>query len=106
MLSQQAIQIALNAPVNKNANCHPSRTAIHGTTSGAMVAPALVPELKMPVARARSLFGNHSATVLIAAGKFPDSPSPSAKRATPKPNAVLTKECEIAARLQTAIDTE
>ena len=39
-------------------------------------APTLVPELKMPVARARSFFGNHSATVLIEAGKLPGLAEP------------------------------
>ncbi len=58
---------------------------IHGTTSGVMTAPTLVPELKMPVASARSRLGNHSATLLIAAGKLPPSPRPSAKRAAMKP---------------------
>ena len=42
---------------------------IHGTISGAITAPMLVPELKRPVANARSFNGNHSATALIAAGK-------------------------------------
>ena len=41
------------------------------------------PALKMPVASARSFFGNHSATVLMAAGKFPASPSPSANARPP-----------------------
>ena len=45
----------------------------------------LVPELKMPVASARSFFGNHSAVTLIAAGKLPASPNPSASRAKMKP---------------------
>ena len=49
------------------------------------MAPTLVPELKIPVASARSRFGNHSATLLMAAGKLPPSPSPSAKRAAMKP---------------------
>ena len=39
--------------------------------SGAMTAPMFAPALKIPVARARSRRGNHSATVLMAAGKFP-----------------------------------
>jgi hypothetical protein len=50
-----------------------------------MMAPTFEPALKMPVASARSFFGNHSATVLIAAGKLPDSPRPRRKRATLKP---------------------
>ncbi len=47
----------------------------------------LVPELKMPVAKARSLLGNHSATVLMEAGKLPASPRPRKKRARAKPAA-------------------
>jgi hypothetical protein len=38
----------------------------------------------MPVARALSFLGNHSATPLIEAGKFPASPAPSRKRAKMK----------------------
>ena len=68
-----------------NAACHPNATASHGTASGATSAPTFVPALKMPVASARSRLGNHSATVLIAAGKLPDSPIPSANRATTNP---------------------
>ena len=49
------------------------------------MAPTLVDASKMPVANALSLFGNHSATVLIAAGKFPDSPIPKPKRAAINP---------------------
>ena len=60
---------------------------IHGTTSGVMSAPMLVPELKMPVARARSFFGNHSATALIDAGKLPASPSPRITRESARPAA-------------------
>src|SRR5215475_13543218 len=59
--------------------------AIHGTIAGATTAPTLVPALKIPVARARSFFGNHSATVLMEAGKLPASPSPSANRTTMNP---------------------
>ena len=63
------------------------------------MAPALDPELKTPVARARSRFGNHSATVLMAAGKLPASPSPRRKRAQPKPNAEAARPCSMAATL-------
>ena len=56
---------------------------------GARIAPTFAPELKMPVASERSFWGNHSATVFIAAGKFPDSPSPRKKRANPNSSAVL-----------------
>ena len=50
-----------------------------------LAAPTFVPELKIPVASARSRFGNHSATALIEAGKLPASPSPSANRARLNP---------------------
>ena len=73
------------APVRMKAHCQPKLRAIQGTTAGAMIAPTLVPALKRPVAKARSFFGNHSATDLIAAGKLAASPRPSAKRAAPKP---------------------
>jgi hypothetical protein len=53
----------------------------------------------MPVANALSFFGNHSATVLIAAGKFPDSVIPNAERATKKPVVDLINEWPIAAKL-------
>src|SRR5574344_1953379 len=49
--------------------------------SAQIIAPTLEPELKMPVASARSFFGNHSATVLIDAGKLPASPAPKRPRA-------------------------
>ena len=83
---------------------HPQVSAIHGTTRGVTIAPMFEPALNIPVANARSRTGNHSATVLIDAGKFPDSPTPSAKRATPKPVTVRASACAIAARLQTTID--
>src|ERR1700722_8975044 len=51
-----------------------------GTNSDAAIAPRFEPELKMPVAKALSRFGNHSATVLIDAGKLPPSPKPNALR--------------------------
>src|SRR2546430_10980688 len=37
------------------------------------ISPVFVPALKMPVASARSFLGNHSATALMAPGKFADS---------------------------------
>ena len=68
-----------------NAQYHPKRAVMIGTTIGVITAPMFVPALKRPVANARSRRGNHSATVLIAAGKFPDSPSPSRNRTNRKP---------------------
>ena len=58
---------------------------MNGTVIGVITAPMLVPALNSPVANARSRRGNHSATVLIAAGKLPDSPRPSRKRTNMKP---------------------
>ena len=82
----------------------PQVKAIQGTTAGAMMAPTLVPALKMLVANARSRFGNHIETALSAAGKLPPSPRPRATRATRKPPTVLTSAWPRAARLQAAID--
>src|SRR5688500_15508435 len=66
------------APVRMNAHSHPNEMVMMGTISGVSNAPMFVPALKIPVANARSLRGNHSATVLIAPGKLPASPRPSA----------------------------
>src|SRR5262245_17146595 len=87
-----------------NAACQLHVSAIQGTTSGVMIAPTLLPALKMPVANARSRLGNHSAVVLIAAGKLPDSPRPSAARAIAKPFAVRANAWLIAAMLHAMID--
>ena len=93
-------------PAARKGDCHPNERAIHGTMAGAIIAPTFAPELKMPVAKARSFWGNHSATVLIAAGKLPPSPNPSSTRAEKKPPKLETSECAIAARLQAAMETE
>ena len=67
-MNQKISQINPIAPVKINAHCHPNFSAINGTVSGAMIAPIFDPELKIPVARALSFLGNHSAVALIAAG--------------------------------------
>ena len=82
------------------AACQPYLSVIQGTMSGVRIAPTLLPALNMPVASARSCCGNHSAVALIDAGKFADSPRPSAARAIAKPFAVRAKACAIAAMLQ------
>src|SRR2546428_320097 len=92
-------------PVAMKAQRHPHVSAIQGTTSGVMIAPVLVPALKMPAARARSRFGNHSATVLIAPGKLADSPSPSSARAAENPAVVRAKAWPIAATLHATTAT-
>ena len=59
------------------------------------MAPTFDPALNIPVARARSCLGNHSATVLIDAGKLPASPSPNAARAIPNPRAERAPVCSL-----------
>src|SRR5947209_19397429 len=95
-----------SVPVMINAHCQPYLTTWNGTKSGAAMAPTFEPLLKMPVASARSFFGNHSATVLMAAGKLPASPKPNAKRAAPKPNAERASEWHIAATDQNVMAKE
>src|SRR5690606_40728281 len=63
-----------------NEYCHPQLRMIQGTSRAVRITPTLVPALNIPVAKERSLLGNHSATVLILAGKFPASPKPSINR--------------------------
>ncbi|MNX77047.1 hypothetical protein D3C86_1085700 [compost metagenome] len=87
------------APVMINAHCQPQVSAIKGTDIGATMAPILLPELNIPVARARSFLGNHSATVFIAAGKLPASVTPRKIRATLKPIVPVAIACATAAKL-------
>src|SRR4051812_31922133 len=103
MISHAASHVALSKPVQMNAARQPNVRAIQGTTSGVMIAPTLLPALKIPVASARSRDGNHSATVLIDAGKLPDSPRPSPNRAMLNCTALCASECAIADTLQTTI---
>ena len=93
------------APVATNAPCHPQRPASHGTTTGQVMAPALLPALNTPVAKARCSFGNHSLTPLTAAGSVPPWARPSAARATMKPSTVAIAPCAIAATLHNATAT-
>ncbi|MNT27916.1 hypothetical protein D3C72_1635690 [compost metagenome] len=59
----------------------PQCAAITGMVKGAARAPIVAPELKILVDSARSFFGKYSAVALIAAGKFPASPTARIKRA-------------------------
>jgi hypothetical protein len=102
--TQNATQMNPTAPVAINAPCHPHRDASHGTIIGHVTAPTVLPALNSPVARARSCTGNHSATVLTAAGNLPPSVRPSQARATLNPVTVRAAACPIAARLQKATD--
>src|SRR3546814_12462071 len=92
--NQQATQTNPIAPVSMNADFHPKCNVINVTISGATIAPTEEPELKIPVTYARSFFGNHSATVLIAAGKFAASPSPSTALAMENPATERTPACK------------
>src|ERR1700735_5330853 len=96
----------LITPVDRNAARQPQCTATQGTISGARIAPRFAPELEIPVASERSRCGNHSVTVLIAAGKLPDSPSPRQPRAIPNSNALLASACPIADKLQIPMNTQ
>src|SRR5207247_10097581 len=85
--------------VTMKAHVQPHFGAIQGTRRGVSIAPVFVPALKMPVARARSLLGNHSATALMAPGKFADSATPSRARAPENRAVVRANACAVAARL-------
>ena len=67
------------------------------------MAPMFAPELKIPVANALSFLGNHSATVLMAAGKLPASVKPNAVLATPKPKTLLANACPTADKLHNPV---
>src|SRR6201995_1462149 len=88
-------------PVQLKAACHPQRRVTAAIRMGAMKADALEPELKRPVARARSSEGNHSVVALMAAGKLPDSPRPRRARQIMKPTTLATRELLIDAHPQT-----
>src|SRR2546426_10621 len=88
------------APTMKKAQRHPNQTVRTGATSGVSTAPILVPELKIPVASARSFLGNHSATALMLAGNTPDSPRPSEERAKMKLISERQPAVAMEARLQ------
>src|SRR3954464_3697270 len=77
----KVIQTDPSAPVVMNAIRQPNRSEIHLTSRGVRIAPTFVPELNIPVANARSFFGNHSATAFTDAGKLPASPMPKLNRA-------------------------
>src|SRR5580658_2954321 len=106
MNHQNTNQINPREPVKMNATCQPNAPSINGTMIEAITAPILVPELKIPVANARSFLGNHSATDLIAAGKLPDSPRPRPERAIVKPSVLRASACAMANMLQIIIEIE
>src|SRR5258706_13552117 len=73
-----------SVPVKRKVEGQPKSDAIHGAMSGVTIAPMLVPALKMPVAKARSFLGNHSATDLMLAGRTPASPKARTQRGVAK----------------------
>ena len=68
--------------------------------------PMLAPELKRPVASARSRLGNHSATVLMQAGKLADSPMPSRNMAMIRVTTEVAAPGPMAAMLQRTMAME
>src|SRR6516164_7180935 len=103
--SQNTSQMNPIEPVLTKAQRQPQWIVIQGTTSGVIMAPTLVPALKIPVARARSFLGNQFATVLMLAGNTPASQNPSAERATMKLPRELLIAWPIEAKLQKTIAT-
>src|ERR1700744_2187257 len=88
-------------PVQIKAAGHPHRRVTAAIRIGATQAAALEPELKMPMALARSSAGNHSVVALMAAGKLPDSPKPRRARQIMKPTTLETSEVLMEAHPQT-----
>ena len=94
--SAQAVsQTKPKAPVARNPARQPQRSAMIETIGAAAIEPSAVPELKMPMARARSRMGNHSLTARIPPVKLPGSNTPSTNRETENWPAVLAKTCSI-----------
>src|SRR5699024_1258056 len=81
MKTQNPIQIKPKAPIIMKDISQPQYAAITGTISGAAKAPTVAPALKILVDNALSFFGKYSAVALIAAGKFPASPTAKTSRA-------------------------
>ena len=90
-------------PVARKPACQPYLPVARATRMGAMKKLTLVPELKRPVAVARSSAGNHSEMALMAAGKLPDSPMPRKRRAMQKPATEKTRAWPMEERAQMAM---
>src|SRR5215472_5544495 len=103
MRSQKINQMNPSAPTPTKDPRQPQRALIKLTATGASMAPTFVPELKIPVASARSFFGNHSATALMLAGKTAASPSPNATREAAKLPKELASAVPMEATLQKTI---
>ena len=101
MSSQKTSHTSPTAPSTTKHRRQPITTATATTSGGVITAPMFEPQLNQPVASARSFLGNHSATVLTAAGKFPASPMPRMIRITTNPATVATRPCDMAATFHT-----
>ena len=102
--NQKKSQTNPASPARMKAQRHPKVSAMAGIMAGAMIAPTFVPALKIEVAKARSVFGNHNATALIAAGKLPPSLTPRNTRAAKKPLTEPTSAWLIAAMLHRTME--
>src|SRR3984885_11476280 len=80
-----------SSPEKTKDHRQPNDNAIHGIASAAKAPPTLEPLSKIATATLRSWLGNHSATVLLAAGQLKPSPTPSKNRNAAKPKTVLAK---------------
>src|SRR5512133_188293 len=84
----------------------PPKTYLQKTISGgATMLPMATPLLKIPMAKARSRTGNHSAITFAAPGQLPASPIPSKNRSEIKLISPRAKACAHAASDQTSIDS-
>src|SRR5215469_17455063 len=76
----QTVQTTPMAPVIKKMARQEEIARMPAIIGGATTAPTAVPPLMIPIAVARSLTENHSATARVAAGNPPPSPRPSRNR--------------------------
>src|ERR1700723_72060 len=91
-------------PVNRKADCQLKVWEIQ-TATAANMTPKLLAPLKIPVASARSFFGNHSATAFTEAGQLAASPAPRKNRAIQNWNTVRHIAWPIAADAHTTTAT-
>src|SRR5271170_319487 len=82
-------------PEKTNDQRQPNASAIQGITKAASAPPTLEPLSKMATAMLRSSLGNHSATVLLAAGQLKPSPMPRRKRKDAKAKTELANPVRI-----------
>src|ERR1051325_10259265 len=87
-----------SVPVMIKAGRHPPKYLYRPITSnGAMAPPTDDPLSNKATAQPRYFLGNHSATALVAAGQFADSPAPRRKRKKAKLRSPPASDVSIAA---------